>query len=195
MVYNKSAMKPANPAAQQLRITKILTIRGFTVSVALTDGTERALRLRPHLNGPMFDELLEDPSKFRAVRVEAGTLSWPTGQDLCPDVLLNTEVAREGFELARRVAARWSQAMASICQFDGISIYLYPNDHPPPHVHAKHGDDEAEVAIANGRLIKGKLPKPIHRKVKAWLALRRNEVNAAHVLANSSRPPGKVPPP
>lgn len=143
---------------KQLRIEKVLSVRGFTVKVRLTDGTERGLHLRPHMRGPMFEELLADPAKFKAVAVEAGTLSWPTGQDLCPDVLLDTDVARRGNEMARRVASRWTKAMAAVCRFDGISIYIYPHDHPPPHVHAKHVSHEAEVAIADGQIIEGSLP-------------------------------------
>jgi len=180
---------------KQLRIEKVISVRGFTVKVRLTDGTERALHLRPHMTGPMFEELLTDSTKFRAVAVEAGTLSWPTGQDLCPDVLLNTDVARQGKAMARRVAARWTEAMAAICQFDGITVYVYPNDHPPPHIHAKHGSQEAEVAIADGRIIAGHLSPAVHRKVRNWLNLRRNEVNAVYVEARSGNQPGKVPPP
>jgi len=84
---------------QQLRIAEVLSVRGFTVRVKLTDGTERALHLWRRIHGPIFEELLQDSAKFRAVTVEAGTLSWPTGQDLCPDVLLNTEVARRCREM------------------------------------------------------------------------------------------------
>jgi hypothetical protein len=36
-----------------------------------------------------FEQLRTDPAMFRAVRVDAslGTIVWPTGADLCPDVL------------------------------------------------------------------------------------------------------------
>jgi hypothetical protein len=41
------------------------------------------------LHGPVFDRLRTEPELFRAVRVDAalGTIVWPTGADLCPDVL------------------------------------------------------------------------------------------------------------
>ncbi|MEO8099531.1 MAG: hypothetical protein ABI811_17670 [Acidobacteriota bacterium] len=33
-----------------------------------------------------FDEIRNNDARFREMRVEGGTLVWPTGADLCPDV-------------------------------------------------------------------------------------------------------------
>jgi len=38
--------------------------------------------------------------------------------------------------------------MPRISQFHGVSIYMYYSDHPPPHFHAMHGDDEALLSIS-----------------------------------------------
>ncbi|MBI3809853.1 MAG: DUF2442 domain-containing protein, partial [Nitrospirae bacterium] len=38
--------------------------------------------------GPVFEPIRNDPAFFQAVRVEAGTVVWPNGADLCPDVLI-----------------------------------------------------------------------------------------------------------
>jgi len=40
------------------------------------------------LNGTVFDPIRDDKGQFRTVRVEDGTLVWPNGADLCPDVLI-----------------------------------------------------------------------------------------------------------
>lgn len=51
-------------------------------------GEYRVINIRPFLEGPMF-EPLKDPAFFRQVRVDpdAGTVVWPNGADICPDVL------------------------------------------------------------------------------------------------------------
>lgn len=51
-------------------------------------GEYRVIDLRPFLEGPVF-EPLKDPSFFRQVKADpdAGTVVWPNGADLCPDVL------------------------------------------------------------------------------------------------------------
>lgn len=100
-----------------------------------------------------------------------------------------------GTSIAQRVAGRWIQATPQISDFDGISIYVYPNDHPPPHIHVYHGSDEAEVAILDGKVIQGKLKTLIVRKVREWLKLRRNEVFKSHAEAQTGKRPSKVPPP
>jgi len=38
--------------------------------------------------GPVFEFLKGDPESFRMVRAEGGTVVWPNGADLCPDVLI-----------------------------------------------------------------------------------------------------------
>jgi hypothetical protein len=42
-----------------------------------------------YLHGPIFDEIRSDPSKFREMAVdrELGTVAWPNGADIDPDVL------------------------------------------------------------------------------------------------------------
>jgi len=40
------------------------------------------------MRGPNFEALRNDPALFRDVRIEAGTVVWGNGDDLCPDVLI-----------------------------------------------------------------------------------------------------------
>ena len=40
--------------------------------------------------------------------------------------------------------------MPQISEFYGISIYMYINDHQPPHFHVKYNCYEAFVNIDNG---------------------------------------------
>lgn len=49
----------------------------------------RSIDLEPYLWGPVFEPMLAEYATFRAVRVdpEAGTLVWPNGADLAPEML------------------------------------------------------------------------------------------------------------
>jgi hypothetical protein len=48
--------------------------------------------------------------------------------------------------------------MPEISRFYGISIYLYPREHPPAHFHAFYGDVEAVFDIATLQVMEGSLP-------------------------------------
>jgi hypothetical protein len=40
------------------------------------------------LVGPVFEEIRSNRCVFEQARAEAGTVVWPNGADLCPDVLI-----------------------------------------------------------------------------------------------------------
>jgi hypothetical protein len=71
-----------------LRIQQVKTLDGFRLELTLTDGSVVERDVTAWLRGPVFEPLRADPALFRQVRVEAGTLAWPNGADLCPDVLI-----------------------------------------------------------------------------------------------------------
>jgi hypothetical protein len=48
--------------------------------------------------------------------------------------------------------------MPRVSEFFGILIYMYYEDHSPPHFHAIYGDNEALIAIQDLALLKGYLP-------------------------------------
>jgi hypothetical protein len=82
-----------------VRIKEVVPLEKFRVRLSFTDGSKRDVDLRPYLRGPIFDPLLSDPTLFRAVRVDPqlGTIVWPNGADIDPDVLYHrrTPVAWE----------------------------------------------------------------------------------------------------
>jgi hypothetical protein len=73
-----------------VRIAGVETLGGFRVRLSLTDGSTREVDLGPYLNGPVFEPVRNDPAFFRSVRVdeELGTIVWPNGADIDPDVLI-----------------------------------------------------------------------------------------------------------
>ncbi|MBI5218065.1 MAG: DUF4160 domain-containing protein [Bacteroidia bacterium] len=66
--------------------------------------------------------------------------------------------------------------MPEISRFYGLIIYMYPKDHLPLHLHAKYGDDWAEISIITSEIIVGKLPKRAIRLVEDWIELHKNEL-------------------
>lgn len=59
------------------------------MAALLRRGDAREVDLADELWGPMLEPLREDPKLFRQVRVddELGTIVWPNGADMDPDVL------------------------------------------------------------------------------------------------------------
>ena len=71
-----------------VRIREAKPLEGHRVQITLTDGRVIERDLGPILTGPVFSEIRSDQERFRQMRVEGGTLVWPNGADLCPDVLI-----------------------------------------------------------------------------------------------------------
>jgi hypothetical protein len=71
-----------------VRIREVKPLDGYWVRLTLTDGRVVERDLGPNLVGPVFAEIRNDEARFREIRVEGGTVVWPNGADLCPDVLI-----------------------------------------------------------------------------------------------------------
>ena len=71
------------------RITSVTTLEGFVLRLEFDDGKIREVDLEDELWGPVFEPLRQDPGLFRQVQVDAelGTIVWPNGADMDPDVL------------------------------------------------------------------------------------------------------------
>ncbi len=70
-----------------VRVQSVEPGEGFTAYVHFTDGSQREINLAPYLQGPIFEPIRNDPLLFRSMRVEGGTIAWPNGADIDPDVL------------------------------------------------------------------------------------------------------------
>ena len=70
-------------------ITAVEVLHDCVVKLRFADGVEKTVDLEPYLHGPVFAEIRTDPAVFASVSVdpEAGTITWPNGADLAPDVL------------------------------------------------------------------------------------------------------------
>ena len=78
--------------------------------------------------------------------------------------------------------------MPRISEFYGIAIYLYYQDHAPPHFHAIYGEHEATISISSGRVLDGRLPRRALGLVRTWTGLHREELERDWNLARQGQP-------
>ncbi len=72
---------------------------------------------------------------------------------------------------------QWRPWLPKISEFFGISIYVYFEDHAPPHFHAVYAEHEAQIKIADSSVLRGTLPPRVMRLVVEWAGIRRAELD------------------
>jgi hypothetical protein len=81
---------PPRPAAPW-RVTAVAVVGDRRLAVTFHDGVSGEIDLRRFLAGAAVDgtvfAALRDPVEFSRVRIELGTLTWPSGADLAPDAM------------------------------------------------------------------------------------------------------------
>jgi hypothetical protein len=72
-----------------VEVTSVEVVADRRVRLRFSDSSERVVDLTPLLWGPAFEKIATDDELFASVRVdpEIGTIVWPNGADLDPDVL------------------------------------------------------------------------------------------------------------
>ncbi|OUP09153.1 DUF4160 domain-containing protein [Collinsella sp. An2] len=76
--------------------------------------------------------------------------------------------------------------MPAISMFYGIIIYMYYQDHVPPHFHARYQDEEACFTF-DGELLQEEFPTKQKKLVAAWAVLNTDELNANWELARNKQ--------
>ena len=87
--------------------------------------------------------------------------------------------------------------MPVISVFYGIIIMLFyfnNKKHHYPHIHAQYGEHEAIVAIDDGTVLEGNLPKSKMKLVQAWVEIHKDELMADWQLAVEGQQPFKIEP-
>ena len=71
------------------RITKVEARHDYVLHLWFADGTEKDVDVRPLIRGGVFQPMIDDIGVFQSVGVdeELGTVVWPNGADLDPEVL------------------------------------------------------------------------------------------------------------
>ena len=84
--------------------------------------------------------------------------------------------------------------MPRVSSFYGIVITMYYGDHPPPHFHARHGDDKGKIEIASGEVVAGSLSNRTLRLVREWLDQHRPELEANWRRVVNNEQPRRIEP-
>ncbi|MDZ4162532.1 MAG: DUF4160 domain-containing protein [Burkholderiales bacterium] len=66
--------------------------------------------------------------------------------------------------------------MPILSVFFGITIRMWFDDHPPPHIHVEYQGFEASVEISSGNVRKGELPRKVAAIVREWCLLHQTEL-------------------
>jgi len=61
---------------------------------------------------------------------------------------------------------------------NGIDLYVYADDHNPPHVHVFYAESEVLLVIATSAIYAGSLPRPQLADAQQWLNANRQLVSA-----------------
>ena len=84
--------------------------------------------------------------------------------------------------------------MPLISSFYGILIYMYWQDHSPPHFHALYGEFEAQIDILTLKIINGSLPNTALKLVKEWGELHKGELMDDWEKTQRNAQPDKIEP-
>lgn len=84
--------------------------------------------------------------------------------------------------------------MPEVSRFRGIVIAMYYGEHPPPHFHAKYGENRIRVGIQDGQVMSGNFPNHAERHVLSWLELHRDDLTGNWELAVERKPLKKIDP-
>ncbi len=63
---------------------KVVPLEDYHLQIHFDNGETKSFDVRPYINGSWYGKL-SDLSYFRQVNVDGYSVSWPDGQDLCPD--------------------------------------------------------------------------------------------------------------
>ncbi|MBS0569493.1 MAG: DUF4160 domain-containing protein [Proteobacteria bacterium] len=83
--------------------------------------------------------------------------------------------------------------MPIISTFFGIVVRMYFDDHAPPHIHVEYQGHEALIAIADGGIVEGSLPKRALALVRQWCQDHRSELEQNWIKAQALKPLSRIP--
>lgn len=83
--------------------------------------------------------------------------------------------------------------MPEICRFWGIIIYMYWDDHAPPHFHAEYGQFKVTIEIKT-RISDGRFPPRTLRALIEWAEIHEQELLKNWDLLQAGSKPKKIEP-
>jgi len=68
-------------------VKAVKPLDGYKVRITFQDQAQKEIDLAPFLHGPIFEQIRNDLTVFRSVKVIGKTIGWDNGADIDPDVL------------------------------------------------------------------------------------------------------------
>lgn len=84
--------------------------------------------------------------------------------------------------------------MPRISEFFGITIYLYYDDHAPPHFHAFYQGQEGVFSIQTLALVSGQMSPRVRALIVEWAAQHQAELMHSWTQAQTGQPPDRIAP-
>lgn len=76
-----------NQLGKRVKVKSAEPLDEFKMWIIFEDGVTKEVDLAKYLRGSIFKAIREDRELFRNVHIEGGTIAWPNGADIDPDVL------------------------------------------------------------------------------------------------------------
>jgi hypothetical protein len=87
--------------------------------------------------------------------------------------------------------------MPTISMFYGILVLMYFRDnrrHHLPHIHVKYQGSEVALAIDDGAVLDGSLPRKQLKMAQAWIEIHQEELLVNWELASNGEEPFRIAP-
>ena len=82
--------------------------------------------------------------------------------------------------------------MSIIGVVDAAKLYIYANDHPPPHFHVLYAEHRAVIDIQTMKMRRGNLPKAKLRAIMKWAKPRKAQLLEAWNITQENLIPEKI---
>jgi hypothetical protein len=83
--------------------------------------------------------------------------------------------------------------MPTIARFYGIVIYMNYREHPPPHFHARYGEQEVTIEIETG-IVTGKMSRRALQMIFTWLEMHQEALLENWERVENRQPLKPIPP-
>jgi len=77
--------------------------------------------------------------------------------------------------------------MPVVSRFYGIVIYIFYDEHNPPHFHAEYAGHKALITLQDG-IVKGVMPKRALKLIFEWMELHYNQLMEDWELSLKGQP-------
>jgi hypothetical protein len=81
----------------------------------------------------------------------------------------------------------------TISRFYGIVIYMNYREHPPPHFHARYGEQEVTIEIETG-IVTGKMSRRALQMIFTWLEMHQEALLENWERVENRQPLKTIPP-